>query len=194
MNPEKNRFTRHLVGAGENTVPLAGLAIPEVFTAEEVTSPAVELLYPEPERHGAGGVECGICSDPDEKFVWANDRWRISTADSPRSVFFVNLVPREHYVNMSDLPTPMAEEQGRLLALMERALLAMEGAGRVHTHYWGDGAEHHHMWQIVRPEGFVQGRGVSLAVWLKLLPAMDAEDWESVKGDFAKALDSAAKT
>ncbi|MPZ27436.1 MAG: hypothetical protein GEV12_13750 [Micromonosporaceae bacterium] len=87
-----------------------------------------------------------------------------------------------------NLPPDRAAELGPLLQRTESALRSLGDVGQVHTHKWGDGGAHLHLWQIVRPHGMVQARGVGLTVWLRALSALPTEVWDAACRDFARQM------
>lgn len=189
------RFSAHFPYQQRRQVAVEELAIREVFARETVDVAALEQpAVPEPPRFGEGGVDCRGCTEPDDAFLWADDHWRIRTGPRPRAVFFVQLMPRAHYQDLPDLPAERAAEFGPLLQRMERALVSLGDVGRVHTHRWGDGGAHLHIWQLIRPAGMVQANGVSLPVWLGALPAMPAQTWDDACVDFAKTMAASGGT
>ncbi|QSB15385.1 hypothetical protein JQS43_03220 [Natronosporangium hydrolyticum] len=143
---------------------------------------------PEPPRAGEGGRDCRSCTADDRDYLWTDQHWRIHTIAEPLGLFFVMVNPREHYEELPDLPPARAAELGPLLQRMESALRALGDVGQVHTHKWGDGGAHLHLWQIVRPLGMLQARGVGLTVWLKALPPLPTEVWEAAGRDFARQM------
>lgn len=159
-----------------------------------VTSDPLEIAaldppqLPEPPRFGAGGADCRGCTADDTEFLWTDQHWRIDTMAEPQPLFLVLVSSREHYQDLSDLPPQRAAELGQLLARTETALHALGDVGRVHTHRWGDGGAHLHLWQIVRPLGMMQARGVALPVWLRALPPLPAEAWQAAGRDVAREL------
>lgn len=183
------RFSAHFEYGQRRTVPSEKFAIREVLAADTLEVAALDPpTVPEPPRHGVGGVDCYRCTADDSDFLWTDAHWRVNTRPEPRALFHVLVMPREHYEELPDLPPERAAELGPLLARMEAALRSLGDVGRVHTHKWGDGGAHLHLWQIIRPEGMVQANGVTLPVWLGALPAMPAETWQAASRDFARAM------
>jgi diadenosine tetraphosphate (Ap4A) HIT family hydrolase len=183
------RFSAHFEYGQRRTVPSGKFAINEILAADTLDVAALDPpTIPEPPRFGDGGVDCRGCTGEDSEFLWSDEHWRIGTRSDPRALFHVLLLPREHYQELPDLPPQRVAELGPMLARMEAALRSLGDVGRVHTHKWGDGGAHLHLWQIVRPEGMVQANGVTLPVWLGALPVMPAETWEAACRDFARAM------
>ncbi|HVK22539.1 MAG TPA: hypothetical protein VM677_14365 [Actinokineospora sp.] len=99
---------------------------------------------PEPTRSGAGGTDCDVCEWPDDKFIWADDDWRVGATKAPSglpAVLF--LFPRAHH-DLDDLPADLAAGYGPMIQRVERAYRSLGGIARVHHSRWGDGAEHLH--------------------------------------------------
>lgn len=189
VDASAGRFSAHFEYGRPKSVPSDRFAISEVLAADTLEVSALDKpTIPEPPRYGAGGVDCFACTADDSEFLWTDDHWRINTRSEPRALFFVQLRPRGHYEELPDLPPERAAELGPLLARMEAALRSLGDVGRVHTHKWGDGGAHLHLWQIIRPEGMVQANGVTLPVWLGALPPMPQETWDAARRDFARAM------
>jgi hypothetical protein len=34
-------------------------------------------------RHGADGADCHSCANPDDRYLWTNERWRLHAPDRP---------------------------------------------------------------------------------------------------------------
>lgn len=184
------RFSAHLEYARPQTIPIERFA----YLRAAVRSDPLEIApldppqVPEPRRHGAGGVDCLSCATAESSYLWTDAHWQIYAPDEPAALFHVLVSPREHYEELPDLPPARAAELGPLLQRMESALRSLGDVGRVHTHKWGDGGAHLHLWQIVRPEGMLQARGVGLPVWLRALPALPTDVWQAACQDFARAM------
>jgi len=184
------RFSAHFEYEQARTVPIERFA----YLREAVVTDPLEIaplgppLIPEPPRFGEGGVNCRSCSAGDDEYLWTDPHWRIHTVDEPQAMFFVLADPREHYEDLPDLPPDRAAELGPLLQRMESALRALGDVGQVHTHKWGDGGAHLHLWQIVRPLGMLQARGVGLTVWLRALPPLPPDAWNAASRDFAREM------
>jgi hypothetical protein len=46
------------------------------YEVKELDAPVAE----EPPRAGEGGVDCWLCTTPDDKLLWAGERWRLNRA------------------------------------------------------------------------------------------------------------------
>lgn len=184
------RFSAHFPYEQSRTVPIAEFAYFREAVASDplVVAPLRLPQIPEPPRFGEGGVDCRQCASEDPDFLWTDAHWRVDAPAEPQATFVVLAHPREHYQDLPDLPPNLAAELGPLLQRIESALRALGDVGQVHTHKWGDGGAHLHLWQIVRPEGMLQARGVALPVWLRAMPPLPAEVWEAACADFAREM------
>src|SRR4029078_6062365 len=81
--------------------------------------PPVEREEP---RQGEGGVDCWTCAQPDDAFIWTDERWRLLPAKPNGLPLVVLLHPRAHYAEPGDLPDDLAAEGGEVLSLLERAV------------------------------------------------------------------------
>jgi hypothetical protein len=79
-------------------------------------------------------------------------------------------------------------ELGVLLVRAQRALASIAGVGRVHVYKWGDGGAHLHVLLVARPAGMVQLKGMYLPTWMFALPALPADDWETMRRHIAASL------
>ncbi|MFX0537781.1 HIT family protein [Ornithinimicrobium sp. Y1847] len=132
----------------------------------------------EPDRFGAGGVDCRTCSavqvlDPGY-VVWHDEGWILGLPHEPRALpFALFLMPKRH-ADLRDLTSAEAARQGELLTAVEAAACAVLDVPRIQAARWGDGGEHLHWWLYARPTGMLQLRGTFLAHWDDLLPAVPA--------------------
>ncbi len=131
----------------------------------------------EPQRRGAGGVDCRQCvssRDPDSGYlVWRDQLWMIGLPFEPSALpFAAFLMPRRH-ADLQDLTPAESARQGELLTAVERAACAVLAVPRIQVARWGDGSEHLHWWMFARPTGQLQLRGTFLALWDDLLPGGD---------------------
>ena len=139
--------------------------------------PPVEQEKP---RFGEGGVDCDRCEAGDEKFIWTNERWRLTATREPTGLPVVVLLePREHYTQPADLPDDMAAELGILIARIDRAICSVEGIGRVHVGRWGEGGAHLHIWFLARHARMEQLRSSFAAVWDDVLPPTPEDIWRA---------------
>jgi diadenosine tetraphosphate (Ap4A) HIT family hydrolase len=137
--------------------------------------PPVEREAP---RRGEGGSDCSACSDPDERFFWTSEHWRLRASERPTGLPFVAfLEPREHFAEPGDLPDELAAEFGVLVARIERAVRGIGEIGRVHVCRWGDGSEHLHWWFMARPARIPQLLGTFAAIWDDILPPLPEDVW-----------------
>lgn len=124
-----------------------------------------------------GGPPCETCVEPDDKFIWVDDRWRIRTTREPTGVPVQLFIETRAHVDMNDLDDDMAGELGRLLVRVDRAVLAGEGIGRTHFSRWGDGGSHFHMWVYGRPRGSTQMLGFGLPMWAMICDPTPVDAW-----------------
>ena len=145
-------------------------------------------VLPEPPRHGENGpASCGACARPDDDYVWAGERWRLTLPREPVPVPVVLLETREH-LDLAELDEAMAAELGVLTVRLARAVEGVPGVARAHVNRVGDGSAHLHVWFTARPEGLLQLRGSCLMDWLDILPPMPADELERFVRHVAAAL------
>lgn len=153
------------------TFPFTGSMKPHTL------QPPVDI---EPGRHGAGGVNCSSCTNPDENYLWTDDAWRLVSLSSPNGLPAVVLLePRQHYAEPGDLPDHLARDLGVMLARVERAVRSIGEIGRVHVCRWGDGSEHLHWWFMARPARMPQLVGSFAAIWDDILPPVPKDVWQA---------------
>ena len=149
--------------------------------------PVEDPVVPEPPRSGEAGSRCWTCEEPDDAFLWTDERWRVSMSPEPLSVPAVTLHPREH-LDFGDLTDELGAELGVLLVRAERALSAIPGVGRVHVYKWGDGGAHLHVFVVARPLGMMQLRGMFLSTWMHALPPLSTDQWQAMREHVAEVL------
>jgi diadenosine tetraphosphate (Ap4A) HIT family hydrolase len=149
------------------------------------------LLPPEdePAIHGEGGVDCQACGKPDEDYLWADERWRLTAPEPSGLPVIVILEPRAHYAAPGDLPDDLAAECGIMLGRVERAVRSVGGIARVHVCRWGEGAEHLHWWFLGRPSGLTQLMSSFAAIWDDVLAPTPEEVWRENLDRVVAALD-----
>ena len=150
-----------------------------------VLLPPVEKEAP---REGEGGVDCWSCDQPEEAFIWTNERWRLLPAKPNGLPVVVLLETRAHYADPGDLPYGLAAELGVLIARIERAVRSVGEIGRVHVCRWGDGSEHLHWWFMARPARVPQLIGSFAAIWDDILPVTPDDVWQANLTLVAEAL------
>ena len=138
--------------------------------------PPVEREAP---RQGEGGVDCWACAQPDDAFIWTNERWRLLGPKPNGLPLVVLLHPKAHYGEPGDLPDDLAAEGGVLLSRIERAIRSIGDIGRVHVCRWGDGSEHLHRWFMARPTRIPQLVGSFAAIWDDILPVTPNDAWQA---------------
>ncbi len=149
-------------------------------------------VVPEPPRHGEDGPDgCWTCAAPDEGFLWAGERWRLSMPADPQSLPALTLHTRDH-LDFNELTEELGAELGVLLVRGQRALRSLEGVGRVHVYKWGDGGAHLHVVLVARPLGMMQLRGAYLSTWADILPPMPADQWQAVRNHVGEVLNTPA--
>jgi diadenosine tetraphosphate (Ap4A) HIT family hydrolase len=99
------------------------------------------------------------------------------------------LATREHVDSFQDLPAPAAAEFGRVIANVERGILALGGVARVHLYRWGDGGSHFHVWMLPRPLGMLDAAGMMLPLWEDVLPNVPDEELRAAAERVALAMD-----
>ena len=139
-------------------------------------------------RNGEGGVDCWSCAQPDEAYIWSNDRWRLLPAKPNGLPVVVLLETRDHYADPGDLPDELAADLGVMIARVERAVRASGEIGRVHVCRWGDGSEHLHWWFMGRPARIPQLIGSFAAIWDDILPPTPDDVWQANLDRVAAAL------
>lgn len=133
--------------------------------------PIAAPTLPEPPREGdPGGDACHYCAATDEDAVWSTSSWRVlprSWSPVPGGVL---LISSEHVDTLSELPAEQQAEFGTLAANIERAIMSLGTAARVHMNRWGDGCAHFHVHFIPRPLGYPQFGWRNLALLEKRFP------------------------
>ncbi len=146
------------------------------FTGDVRVKQLLDPVSTEPERGGAGGVDCGACSASDADYLWSDEHWRLRGYRPTELLGQVLLETRGHHDSFVDLPGSLQAELGPLVARIEAAILALGGIARVHVARWGDGGEHFHLWFMPRPHGALQLRGSMLPTWVDFMPTLATRD------------------
>ena len=132
---------------------------------------------PEPPRRGeAGGKPCAICSKKTTKPVWSDEHWTLHPPVGGSLPGAVWIASRIHVDSFADLPDPLAQDFGRVIARAERAILSLGDIARVHLYRWGDGGAHFHVWLLPRPLGMLEASGMMLPIWEDVLPNVPDEE------------------
>jgi diadenosine tetraphosphate (Ap4A) HIT family hydrolase len=63
------------------------------------------------------------------------------------------LLSKAHVDTLSDMPADRQGEFGQIAGAIERAILSLGDAARVHVYRWGDGRAHFHVHFVPRPKG-----------------------------------------
>lgn len=173
LSPDE--FFAHAAAAAdaEGRLPLSRMTFWEIFPFEPDGLRVVPLRpaeLPEPDRHGAGGVDCFNCSSM-AGVVWYDENWVLRVPAEPGGAPLIMMLnPRAHF-DLGELPDDLAAELGVRMVHVARAVEALPHTARAHVSKWGDGGEHLHVFFYARPAGFSQLRGSCLSVWDDLLPA-----------------------
>jgi diadenosine tetraphosphate (Ap4A) HIT family hydrolase len=146
------------------------------FELPVTVRPLDEPVPLEPDRDGEDGIDCWLCTTPDDAFLWTDERWRLSLYTPSPLRGIVLLQPRVHAQSFGDLPAAEAAELGPMIGRVQQAVSDLGGIGRVHVNYWGDGSAHLHLWFYPRPYGQLQLRGTFLGMWSVLLPDLPEEE------------------
>ncbi|NEC84564.1 hypothetical protein [Streptomyces sp. SID12501] len=114
-------------------------------------APLLPPVLPEPDRDGEAGPEdCMVCRKPVTDALRADDHRRLDAVGESRLPAVVLPQPRGHY-DLGDLPAARSAGPGPLPQRAERAVLAVDGAARVHVNRWGDGGARLPFWLPARP-------------------------------------------
>jgi diadenosine tetraphosphate (Ap4A) HIT family hydrolase len=172
LTPEEFYANALSVADADGRMPLSRITLWEIFPFESEGLKVVPLAKPEtpePTRRGEGGSHCDSCASVGEGDIWQNDRWRLRTFSEPSgSPLVLMLLTKDHF-DLTDLPDELAEEMGRLIVHIARAVETLPHVARAHVSRWGDGGAHLHIFFFARPEGFAQLRGSCFSVWDDLL-------------------------
>ncbi|HEV3328126.1 MAG TPA: hypothetical protein VGZ33_01915 [Acidimicrobiales bacterium] len=98
------------------------------------------------------------------------------------------LASRAHVDSFTDLPDDAAADFGRVVAKVERGILALGDVARVHLYRWGDGGAHFHVWMLPRPMGMLDARGMMLPLWEDELPNVPDEELREAAERIAKTM------
>jgi diadenosine tetraphosphate (Ap4A) HIT family hydrolase len=137
-------------------------------------------VLPEPPRRGETAEDCSTCKEPDDRFVWTDQRWLVSMPSQPASLPILTLHTRAH-LDFHQLTDELAAELGVLMIRVQRALSSIPGVGRVHVYKWGDGGAHLHVVLVARPLGMRQLWGMFLSTWMNILPPLPADEWAAIR-------------
>jgi diadenosine tetraphosphate (Ap4A) HIT family hydrolase len=145
---------------------------------------------PEPPRRGEpGGDPCGICTGKATNAVWSDENWTLHPPVGGSLRGSVWLASRTHVDSFSDLPDELAAGFGRVVARVERAMLAaLDDVARVHLYRWGDGGSHFHVWLLPRPLGMVEAHGMYLPLWEDVLPNIPNDELTAAAQRIADAM------
>lgn len=141
-----------------------------------------------PRRGEPGGPPCGICEMAGTNAVWSDENWTLHAPIGGSLPGTVWLASRVHVDSFSDLPEVLAREFGPVAARVEKAILSLGGAARVHLYRWGDGGAHFHVWFLPRPLGMVEASGMMLPIWEDVLPNVGDEELAAAARRVAAAM------
>ena len=148
-----------------------------------------ERVIPEPPRRGEpGGEPCGICSGKATSAVWSDEHWSLHPPVGGSLRGAVWLASREHVDSFSDLPPNVAADFGRVVAKVERGILSLGDAARVHLYRWGDGGAHFHVWMLPRPLGMLEAHGMMLPLWEDVLPNLTDDELRAAAEEIGAAM------
>jgi len=78
-------------------------------------------------RRGAGGVDCHVCTAPDDDFLWTDERWRLSPLPEPSGLLIGSFA-----AIWDDILPPVPEDLWREdLRTVAEAMAAGGGAAHV---------------------------------------------------------------
>ncbi len=143
-------------------------------------------------RRGEGGVDCRACANPDDDYLWTNERWRLFGFPRPAGLpVIVILEPREHFQEPADLPDELAADLGVMISRLDRAVSSVDGVGRVHVLRYGEGGAHLHWWFVARPARMEQLGSSFSTIWDDVLPPTPEDVWRENLAAVVAALESA---
>lgn len=142
----------------------------------------------EPERQGAGAIDCPVCSEHPADLLWSGKRWKISQWESPRAFPSVFVTPVLHF-ELSTMSLDTLAEVGIVLKRASAALERLDGVERAHIEARCDGGEHMHWMLMGRPSNALQIRGTFLPLWDMLLPPMPPALWRAVGVEVGRNID-----
>ena len=145
-------------------------------------------VIPEPARSDESPDDCSVCQRKAEDFVWADESWALQAFRHSPFPGIVLLVPRTHYDSYADLPEALLAQVGPMTARVERAVLSIGTAARVHVCRLGDGGGHLHLWFMPRPLGAMQLRGSMFPMWFDLLEPLPAAEIDAALATIAAAM------
>lgn len=133
-------------------------------------SPLMDAELPRAgEPDGGPCMRCG----GDATELWRNERFLISpTYGGPNPVgVFVETIA---HIDFDDFDESMAAELGVITWHLAQIIEARDDVGRVHTHRYGDGALHFHLWVLGRPARQLELYGWGNLLWAQLLEPLPA--------------------
>lgn len=161
----------------------------EELEAAAAALPIADPLSHEPPRSGEpGGEPCHYCATSDSDALWASSRWRALPRGWSPIPGGTLLISKAHVDTLSDLPAEQQAEFGVIAAAIERAIMGLGQAARVHMYRWGDGCAHFHAHFIARPLGRPQFAWRNLPFLEKRFPSPGAEQLAQARKTVAESL------
>lgn len=161
----------------EGRLPVAVEEMPgwDIFPYE-IDSLRLKPLQPpadeEPARAGEDPADCWCAQGVPERtdrYVWSNERWRLTLAEESGLPIQLFLTPYGH-CDLGTVPAELAGEMGRLIVAVSAAVEELPSVGRVQLAKYGDGGAHLHLFFFGRPARMLQFRGSPLIDWEENLP------------------------
>jgi diadenosine tetraphosphate (Ap4A) HIT family hydrolase len=130
------------------------MTTPDPLELAAATLPLADPVAQEGPREGdPGGPPCSYCALKDGDAIWSNPNWRVVPRSWSPIPGGAMLLSRAHVDTLSEMPSERQAEFGQIAAAIERAIMALGDAARVHLYRWGDGRAHFHVHFVPRPKG-----------------------------------------
>jgi diadenosine tetraphosphate (Ap4A) HIT family hydrolase len=182
------RRVQAAVGA-DGRLPMPAVDEWETFPFEgDIRTRPLQAPADEPARAGEGGLACWRCERGDTEAIWSDERWLLSPFPKPSGLPVIVLLEPRNHVDLGDLSPEQAAELGQLVVRVERAIMQVDGMGRVHVGRWGEGSAHLHVWFIGRPARLLQLRSSFAAIWDDVLPPTPEDVWRDNLATVARAM------
>ncbi len=160
----------------------------ELEAAAAAVSIAEPVSQEEPRSGEPGGEPCHYCATSDEDAVWSSPRWRALSRDWSPIPGGTLLISKAHVDTLSELSAEHQAEFGVIAAAIERAIMSLGQAARVHMYRWGDGCAHFHAHFIARPLGRPQFGWRNLPFLEKRFPSPGADELAKARDVVAASL------
>lgn len=158
-----------------------------------VYQPPGARVVPEPPRRGEpGGEPCGVCEGYATAPVWSDAYWTVHPPVGGSLRGAVWLASRQHVDSFMDLPPDVAADFGRVVGIVERAILSLGDVARVHLYRWGDGGSHFHVWLLPRPLGMLEAQGMMLPLWEDAMVNLPDDELRAAAVEIAFAMNALA--